>query len=113
MDLATHVEIVRETVDRVSARTFSSLAALSTSDPWTTEIGDPHDPTRTGYCQVEVELLDTLLEGGLKLLHLPITAYATDRTLGTVVFVREDGQVEWNGQIYEFVDGVPRQLELR
>ena len=60
-----------------------------------------------------MELLDTLLEGGLKILHLPVTAYATDRTLGTDVFVREDGEVEWNGQIYEFVDGVPRQLELR
>jgi hypothetical protein len=113
VDLAKHVEIVRETVDQVSARTFASLAALSTFDSWTIEIGDPHSPNRSDYCQVEVELLDTLLEEGLRTLHLPVTVYATDRTLGTDVFVREDGQVEWNGQIYEFVDGVPSQLELR
>ena len=82
MDLAKHVEIVRETVDQVSARTFASLAALSTFDPWTIEIGDPHSPNRSDYCQVEVELLDTLLEEGLRTLHLPVTVYATDRTLG-------------------------------
>lgn len=113
VDLARHLSLVRDTVGKVSSRGFSSLSTLSTLDPWTMEVGDPNDHSPEGYCQLEAELLDTFVEEGMQALHLPVTADATNRTLGADVFVGEDGQATWNGQVHEFIDGGPRLLDCQ
>jgi hypothetical protein len=107
MDLHAQVSLLREVVAQIRLWPFTRLSALA-SAPWTTEFGDPKSP----LCQVEVELLDSSTVQGKTSLHLPVMSYCTDRTLGTDVFVCDDGDFEWNGKIYEYVDGVPHELHI-
>lgn len=95
---------------RLFAWSFDQLASLS-GNPWTEEVGVPADLATGSYCQIEAELLDRFVEDGFDTLHITVTASDCARELGTVFFVRQNGQVHWDRKTYQFVGGVPQPVD--
>jgi hypothetical protein len=103
-------EILLDAATRLAAWSFERLQQLA-EEQWVEEVGTPDNSAAGQYCQVEAELLDRFTEGGVEVLHIPVTAGDGYRQFGTDLFVYKSGRVRWDRKIYELIDGVPKSVE--
>ena len=58
--------------------------------------------------QLEAECLQQFLDGEIAVLHVPVIATLGHRRFSMELFIEKGGTVHWDGNVYEFVGGVPR-----
>lgn len=104
--------LLRDAVTRYARLPFDRFSSLGT-EHWFEETGSPTGDRDSSYCQIEVELLDRFVEGGVEVLHIPVIARDEFRELGADLFVYRDGRIRWDKRICEFVDGVPHAIDDR
>lgn len=58
--------------------------------------------------QLEAECLQRFSEGERGVLHIPAIATLGHVQFSIELFVEDSGKVRWDGNVYEFVNGVPQ-----
>lgn len=106
METSRLKEILNDAIERCMKRPFDWFVALGDEHLFE-EVGTPGDKLNSGYCQIEIEILDRFSENDVQVLHVPVTARDEHKQLGADLFFYADGRMRWDKTIYEFRDGIP------
>ena len=104
--------LLDDAIERYMKQPFEWFTSLGDEHSFD-EIGTPSDSMESGYCQIEVEVLDRFVENGVQVLHVPVTARDERKQLEAHLFFYADGRVRWDKTIYELRDGIPHPINQR